>query len=363
MAHSHSALKYTFDELHSGLEKSVSDGQVDSRDDGHLRVYKYRSIVSADWKNPFMIIARGIVLDLHEKRIAALPFEKFFNYSEHPPRRWPTIASVEIKYDGSLGIAYYDKYSESWRMNTPGSFCSPQAVWGTAKLQEIEGLSSFPHNMTFLFEIICPDSTQVVEYDEEHLRLITAFDIETGEEQTREYLSELTSCPLTDLHDFDSVKDIIKSLESMGVNQEGWVVKFTDGTRRKFKGSKYIVAHRLKSNITKKGVRDIMANFGEDTDAGKAEVLRMADMMPEEHYVTINMWIKEMEIEFNLKYTGFKQDLAETKDMDDKELGMTIKNPAKEEHHFHSFPGLRTLLFMARKDIDVTRKIWMSIRV
>lgn len=120
------------------------------------------------------------MIDPAKKKIAALPFPKFFNHNEYPPAQGYVgddykIVSTEIKYDGSLGIAFWDEYDNQWSMITLKSFSIEQVRLGIDALEKL--LSSRLSNSniggeeellskanTYLFEIICPESKVVVMY-------------------------------------------------------------------------------------------------------------------------------------------------------------------------------------------------------
>ena len=317
-SHAHVAMNYTFSELQAGLEALVSEGNVTKRTcyrHGKYACYSYKSVVHANWKNPFMCIARGIVLDPEREKIIALPFSKFFNYNEHPPKRFPEIVSIEIKYDGSLGIAYWYDLVGEWRMKTKGSFESQEAAGGDAAVKKLTFLDDLPKELTFLSEILCPVSKVIINYDMNHLRAITAINPVTGVEMGRTFLEDVfkghdDECPLVHVMPFESVDQIKDTLERMdATKQEGWIVKFEDGSRRKFKGLRYLALHRIKSNISKKRVFEVIS--AHDTlEDGVAEMLRMADELPEEHYNDIKNWVNELSETYTTVTTLFKKDIG-----------------------------------------------------
>lgn len=59
------------------------------------------------WDIPYMLSARGLVIDMITGDIVARPYPKFFNYGENERAKWPENISsitVEEKLDGSLVI-------------------------------------------------------------------------------------------------------------------------------------------------------------------------------------------------------------------------------------------------------------------
>lgn len=191
--------------------------------------------------------ARGTVYELSTGAVIARAFPKFFNFSELTPERQSQLLhqkfTVAEKMDGSLGIVYF--YDGEWRVNTRGSFVSDQAIKAKEMLQPhhkqymVEGL-------TYLIEIIYPENRIVVDYNGEEKLVFLACLHNDGtewkggngfEHWAKEY--KLTS-----------VAEIIVKLKELSFNEEGYVVKFADGTRAKFKGDEYVKMHRIVTGMS-----------------------------------------------------------------------------------------------------------------
>lgn len=79
----HPAATYSYEKLLKALRKDIEEGRVNSRVLGNYELFDYNSygIYDAGWTET-ALVARGLVLDHKRKKIAAMPFPKFFNYGE-----------------------------------------------------------------------------------------------------------------------------------------------------------------------------------------------------------------------------------------------------------------------------------------
>src|SRR5882724_2517647 len=83
---------------------------------------------------PVTLACRGLIVSA-DGRVAARPYEKFFNHSEGqaPTQALDAAVSVTDKCDGSLGIVFHD--GDGYAVATRGSFASDQAIHATAVLR------------------------------------------------------------------------------------------------------------------------------------------------------------------------------------------------------------------------------------
>jgi len=101
---------------------------------------------------------RGLIYNVDTMEIVALPFKKFWNFSDerHPetmPENLPhDIPLVTDKLDGSLGILFEWKGQNF--VATRGSFHSEQATWATNWLRNRYPRLQLPKGYTLLVEII-----------------------------------------------------------------------------------------------------------------------------------------------------------------------------------------------------------------
>lgn len=361
----HPASEYSYSDLLMGLERLVGEKQINKKTspNGKYVLYNYAKIVSVKWQDePLMTLARGLVIDPAKEKIAALPFPKFFNHNEYPPAQGYVgddyqIVSTEVKYDGSLGIAFWDEYDNNWSMITRGSFISPQSRWGIDRLlSSSPSIGQVSKANTYLFEIICPESKVVVIYDTDQLRLLSGYNNESYEQLDRSTIDDIAESlgtPIAEQSDFLTISEIKERLETMsGFEQEGYIVQFQNGERRKLKSNNYISLHRGMLDLTKRRIHAIMKSSENPMEA----ITVFADSQPEEHYTKIIGWANEIMSDYENLTTALQNDFDATSAMDNRTLGLTIKNPG--DFTFHLPELCRSLLFVKRKGSDVTERLW-----
>lgn len=265
-----------------------------------LLIHNYTPVCqySKAW-DELTLMCRGLITDL-KGTIVARPFPKFFNLSEHeghevsahegfrlPPINWQQDFTAVKKYDGSLGILYAAGpkiESPSLHLATRGSFTSEQALRGTQILHEKQYHTyTFDPNCTYLFEIIFPTNRIVVDYDDmEDLVLLDVIETATGRGLPHDMLSEIAldiGCPVAER--IPATAETLQTIAaSNNTNEEGYVVRFEDGTRVKIKFEEYVRLHRLVTGVSTKSIWESLAN-----GQGVEELL---DRVPDE----FNAWVR-----------------------------------------------------------------------
>jgi RNA ligase len=240
--------------------------------------------------NEYTSIARGLILDIVNNRLIALPFPKILNHSEVPSSVWinQQVESVQEKLDGSLGIIYHD--GNDWAVATTGSFNSEQGKVCLNLIQPIK--HSFPLNHTILVEIIYPENRIVLDYgNQTKLVYLTSYDHSTFKEVDHSAL--FAHHPYT----FPTKTNLLSVLQGLeNQNAEGFMVKFVDGTRLKFKTESYLALHRLLTDITKRKVWDLYALNG----YSKTKTL---EMYPNEFLKEILEYLDKFEFDFQSNLT------------------------------------------------------------
>lgn len=258
--------------LLEAIRKEVQAGRVDRSSYGNVDVYKYsRDCQYKGLWNKVNRICRGIIFD-REGNIIARPFPKFFNLFEIPeshPERLPWKEGYQAyeKLDGSCGIGFIDPATYSWRLATPGSSESKQAAQGTQILQSHYDAQLLPQGVTPVFEIIYPDNIRVVDYgNQPFLSLLAMFEL-NGEEWHPSRVDQIAtrlgfhrpatvSIPKDDFFHPDDHK--------FPSNYEGYVVRFNNGYRVKFKSPWYNQINKLLDLMSPKQVIDMIveSNYG-----------------------------------------------------------------------------------------------------
>ena len=176
----------------------------------------------------------------------------FIGVSDRDPDE---IVEATIKYDGSLGIAFV--WNGEVMVTTRRRMDSQQAIWAKQWIKDHCNLTRFQAGYTYLFEIIYQNNTVIVNYLFEGLVLLAITD-EIGHELPYEELLQYARAIgffMVAPRITGSYSDILwycggieSSQEPATPNwrqftsgaqpvnekrQEGWVVKFNDGSRQK----------------------------------------------------------------------------------------------------------------------------------
>ena len=224
------------------------------------------------------IMCRGLVTD-DKGDIIATPFKKFFNIEEG---RYTPTETFEVyeKMDGSLGIVFW--YEGQWILATRGSFTSDQAIKGTEILKKYNTDIMFRH-MTFLFEIIYPENRIVLDYgDDEKLVMLGAFD-KWGKDYD---ITNWDEWGFDVVKKYDGIKDFKELKAMVKDDQEGFVVKFTNGDRVKIKGVEYLRLHKIMTNMSTTAVWECLKN-GDDIETLLKDV-------PDEFYKKIKDYVSDL---------------------------------------------------------------------
>lgn len=203
---------------------------------------------------------RSIVIDKETEKLVITPFDKFFNIGERPDTSVEAIAekilSAQIvefanKLDGSMQcLRYYNgEYvmcgassldtDKSWRLKE-GYFLLTDNVKQMAREN---------HNLSFTFETILQEETNIVSYSEEELglHLIGVRDVDSGKEfhyYEIESLAQQYGVRCAEIETL-TLEDALEQSKTISANEkEGWVVNI-DGFRVKLKGDDYCQIHKL----------------------------------------------------------------------------------------------------------------------
>jgi len=374
------------------LWKEVEAGRVLASQSGSLTIFKYTqdTHIKDEW-NDVNRLARGIIFAA-DGTVVARPFPKFFNLNERAetmPDALPWSEGVEVfeKMDGSCGIGYrklvclepqgriehddsvveavfnagpIDPCRYEWRLATPGSMESDQALEGTRILNETiytagseeldplfwvdkrYNLAALPLDCTPVFEIIYPENRIVVDYKgETFLVLLAIFDHNGVEWHPRrvDQIAELCGFRRPRRYDIDLRGEI-----PFDENSEGYVARFESGLRVKIKSPTYLRIHRLLNYLSPKGVVELIrgSEYGAtvkqlpkaiacDFDDVRAHVQGMYDNLYARAYGSLNtmkhvvgenqprkayaLWVQEY---VENTECGFVFALLDNKDIEDK---------------------------------------------
>ena len=199
---------------------------------------------------------RGLIVD-GNFNIVSRPFRKFFTLNEWIgfDKEVPNESfEVYDKLDGSLGITYVGPDGKM-RISTRGSFESPQAIRGNQLFQEESCCHVLDPSLTFLFEIICKESTYVVDYEGwEGLVLTGCFHTDSGVEVPIENCDWKRAERYDFLKDFSAIPGVVNQTKG----REGVVVKFRSGLRLKVKSDEYHRLFKIVSSVSKKHIWEML---------------------------------------------------------------------------------------------------------
>lgn len=283
------------------LQASIDAGwvRVNRHEDLDLRLYGYTEHAQFDgvW-NDATRKSRGLIVN-DSNEIVAFCMPKFFNYSEHVngkpyahPLPYDEDFEIFAKVDGSMGTCFF--YAGEWHVATRGSFHSDQAKWATAYLrkqlalprQEIFRPDELPGRLledyTYVCEIIYPGNRIVVDYgDREDLVLLTSFWNKTGEEVLNSLVKHDWSCVGYAAMQYAHLGESLDDLQAMadenvllneghyydkvanGTEAEGYVIRFSSGTRCKIKLGDYLRLHKVLTGCTERSIWELISEGGD----------------------------------------------------------------------------------------------------
>ncbi len=283
---------------YSEIQKRIDTGLITSRKHPNLplEILNYTQRVQFDklW-DEYTKMCRGLILD-NEHNIVARPFPKFFNLGETPEtmiQNLPNeIPQITEKYDGSLGILHFDNLGYPL-IATRGAFESEQAIWATNFIRNKKILGEeydnwdFKQNYTYLFEIVCPESKNVVDYKGfQGLVLLAVINNKDGREISHKEEAEIIDFPFAKTYDFEDVSHVVDYVNTInGTELEGFVCKYSNGLRVKIKSSDYMRLHKI---ISRFSIKDIWESLRQNKSLDD-----MINIVPDEFF----SWIKTTENE------------------------------------------------------------------
>lgn len=288
--------------------------------------------------NEITLSCRGLVVD-DLGNVVARPFKKFFNLSEGKTNITDDY-TIYAKLDGSLGILFC--YNDEWILASRGSFTSEQAIIGKEILDKVCDYSLLDKNNTYCFEIIYPENKIVVEYEGfEGLVLTGVFNTATGEEQS------MGNTKLQIAQVFSSDTHLSELYKTINDNEEGYVIRFSNGERCKIKGAEYLRLHKMMSEMSTTAVWNCLRNGD--------SILDLIKDFPDEFYNAVRDYEELLKARFEAKkgiiQLKFGMCMMFNKDVDNKTFALNIQDsPFK---HF---------LFSLRNGKNIDNDIWKTLK-
>jgi len=342
----HPARQMPFPTLLAGLAQAQARGFVYRRPSKatglHLYIYTPRCVYEDGW-DEFTLMARGLILDEAAGQVVATPFPKFFNLGERHGEVPDLPFEAFEKLDGSLIIVFH--HAGSWRAATKGAFESVQAVWAQARLDEAD-LTPLVPGTTYLFEAVYPENRIVVRYQEAALVILAAYDRDGRELSYGEVLaiSDALGWRAARRHSFATIADMVRHTATLPRDDEGFVVRFSNGLRLKLKGAEYRRIHALISRCTPLAMWEAMA-AGDDMAAIRRD-------LPEEFWTDFDDIVRLLTANIAAIEARIAEVAASVAHLSDKELGLSLNTlPA----------DVRPYIFAFRKSSSITGKFRDSL--
>jgi T4 RnlA family RNA ligase len=304
-----------------------------------LTIYNYSAKTQYErfW-NEATLCCRGLILDDQYQTIAR-PLRKFFNLQEHQGTLPDSVPKIYEKLDGSLILLFF--YEGQWQVASRGSFLSEQALKAREILNDYQSeVDQLDRSYTYLLEVIYPANRIVVDYgNAERLVLLAAVHTETGEEIDHEgvtWRDRAQTYPATSLPDW------IKSLNQAELpNQEGFILKWSNGFRLKYKLEDYVRLHRVLTRIQAKDIWECLSQ--------NQDLEQFLTAVPDEFY----QWVKTVRADLEAQYRAIEEDCrARFKDLGDRK---------QTAAYFQTQPHPK-ILFLMLDGRDYSPVIWKMIK-
>ena len=244
--------------------------RVKKDNNSDLAIFNYE--IDADFFDPIVQEARGIIIHLDTLDVACFPFRKFGNSHEGyaDDIDWNT-ARVQEKVDGSIIKLWRDKQINQWVWATNGCIYAGDAKtpsglsyanlicrtkeykWLSFHFDVIDRLDA-----TYIFELVSPDNQVVLNYPEPKLYFLGARDNITGEEFIyNEFDGHIDKPKEYPLHSLEDCIEAAKKLNAQSKDgfpiAEGFVVVDKEWHRIKIKSPEYLIWHHQINNGILKG--------------------------------------------------------------------------------------------------------------
>lgn len=237
------------------------------KEDGDNAIFNYS--IGADFSDPVVREARGIIINTKFYKVVCWPFTKFCKYDEpyHDEIDW-SFAFAEEKIDGSIIKLWYDDIDrKDWVFSTNGTIYAENAPLGNMTnltfMDAIKDavnyylletmLDELKTDCTYIFELVGIQNQVVIKYERPMLYHIGTrsnitgqeFDVDLGIIQpNRQAVGSLDFC-------INYVSNIVNTSDKgkiTGCDSEGLVVVDKDFHRIKIKSPIYMILHNLVNN-------------------------------------------------------------------------------------------------------------------
>ncbi len=285
--------------LEHGIEKTILDFKLKSRVYEDRILLKYDQLVSPTiMALPEVQECRGIVFEKDTWKVLSCAFFKFFNSEEGNAHKidWDTAHVLE-KLDGTLITVYH--YNGVWCTATTGTALGEGEVnnklgttfndlfWNTVKEKYNLNTDQMSKRYCFVFELTTPYNIVVKPHGESSASLLTARNLDTLEEVSREELVQIGAIlgvPVVKSYDLNAkdVGALLRTFENMVWHDEGYVVVDAKFNRVKIKNPAYVACHHLKNRTSEHAIMIIVKSneieeFGATFPERKEELYQLKE--------------------------------------------------------------------------------------
>lgn len=230
----------------------------------NLVLFKYTQGES-DGFNPIVKECRGIILDRDNNwKVVCHAFDRFYNVGQPEAAVMGQKLRVYEKVDGAIVkfYCYKDKWYCASNSTIDACECYIDGKWNFFDLVE-KALATYgltfdyytfkflDKRYTYIYELVCPETRQIVDYGgDRKLYYLGERNIETNQEYycpARDYNCGVSN---VEVYQFatNTMEEVMKQVESLGDNAEGFVVVDENWNRVKVKTTNYFKLHYMAKN-------------------------------------------------------------------------------------------------------------------
>lgn len=267
-----------FMNTHSNWEEILTNDpyNIGVKRDGDYILLKYNQL-SSDFSIQIVRECRGSIFYKNESgkyECVCRAFDKFGNYGESyvPEIDWPS-AVVEEKVDGSLIKVWH--HNDKWHVSTNGTIDAYKAevdgfgltfgdVFDRAVGDKEFFFSRLNKNLTYMFELVSPETRVVIPYQQTRLYMLSCRDMRSMKECDAHDTELMFRCNISypKTYELQTLDDCLAYVNTMTKDEEGFVVCDKNFNRVKIKSPEYLLAAHLRNNgaITTKRIINMMKN-------------------------------------------------------------------------------------------------------
>ena len=309
----------------------LKEKKIKTRENGRRCILNYG--MGADFSDPLVREARGIIIDTEKADVICWPFSKFGNWNEGYADNidWEN-AVVQEKIDGSIIKLYFWENTWNWATNShidagEARLDDEGRVFADV-IRQADNYHDIPFGKldiekTYIFELVSPENLVVVEYPFTRLFHTGTRSNVTG----REYDDDIGIVKPKVFGRGKDLEDYIKQVRRMNSDKnhpayEGFVAVDRNWNRVKIKSPEYLALHRLLNNGNMAQDRIISAILEDDRDI-KEIAARYRSNREQWEDTEEKLAALEREVE---EYIGYVRGMYDEVEHDRKAVASAIKN-------------------------------------